>query len=121
MSTPERGRRATDLFDERQARLTKLLARNAPRIVIAGECELILRAHHGSRFRVVSHLAAGLARHCWERYVQIPAMRWLCRTNLWHQRQDEYGYGCSFCDRNTRPDILAAEQELEVHCASSCD
>lgn len=121
MSTPERGRRATDLFDERQARLTKLLAHNAPRIVIAGECELILRAHYGTRLGVARHVLAELIRHSLRWYVQIPVMRWLCRTNLWHRRQDEYGYGCPFCDRNTRLDILAAEQKLEAHCVDSCD
>lgn len=115
MSTPERGRRATDLFDERSARLRRLLELNAPRVIVAGECELVMRGYYGGRLQVLGHLMAELARHCWFWYISTPVLRGLCRLNIYHMEQGPHGdgYGCPFCGKGADPARLA---EIEEAC-----
>lgn len=104
MSTPERGRRRTDLFDERLARLHRLIHLNAPRNIIAIECELVVRAHFGGRAKFLFYVVLDALRHCWQWYAQIPFMRALCCANIYHMEQGPGEFGCPFCGKGENPE-----------------
>lgn len=108
MSTPERGRRATDLFDERLIRLKCFIDNKAPRQITAGSARLLLRAHDGGP---VGHILAEireLVKWAWSWYVQIPTMHTLCRLNIYHMEQGPGGFGCPFCGKGENPEAPPA-------------
>jgi len=113
MSTPERGRRRTDLFDERLARLRELIRLNAPRIIIADECRLVVRAHHGnSPVRVIGHDTRELVVHLWHWYALIPVCTFLCRHDIYHYGENDPDCpGCWVCGKGEPPLDLSFDAE----------
>lgn len=115
MSTPERGRRATDLFDERLARLDRLIEIQAPRSVIAEECSLVLQAHEGGplagHWGLVRRSIKSMIRFVWIWYVETFTLKALCRLNIYHQIDDTDGCGCPFCGKGGDPAMLAEIKE----------
>lgn len=68
-----------DLLAERKARLTRLLAMDAPNIVIADECLLVIRAHAGgSRWDSLRFVLADIVRH-WRVGVGLRVKLLACR------------------------------------------
>jgi hypothetical protein len=86
-----------ELFDSRKARLTKLLALNAPPVIIRGEALLVCQAYAGGRWRHALYAFRVALMASWWSFVQTPVMHALCRLNLYHAGQEPDGLGCGFC------------------------
>jgi hypothetical protein len=95
----------TELFDERAARMSKLLRFNAPREVLGEEARLMVWAADGGRVRHIwFEICALIVRH-WMYYVVVPISRLLCRFDLYHWGEhDVSGAGCIWCERGAVPD-----------------
>jgi hypothetical protein len=98
VSTPERGRRRTDLFDERVRRLRWMLD-HGTRYTIAESARLVYLSHHNnSPIRLIRAEIARYVAHLWHMYPSHWFWLGLCRLNVWHWGQ-RAGVPCPFCDK----------------------
>lgn len=92
------------LFDEREARLRKLLTLNAPRIIIAREALLVSEAYDGGMWRHAVFVVIEAARRTWAWRVAMPFWRLACQMGLHHLGQEPGGDGCPFCGKGEPED-----------------
>lgn len=86
-----------DRQKERHARLAYWLSIDAPSDVIAQECRLVLRSHHGSDFRAIYNLTTVLIRDAWTWYFWGFQM-WLHDKLGIHFRWSKHDPACWICE-----------------------
>lgn len=103
-----------ELFDERAARMSKLLRMSAPRAVIAVEARLMVRAADGGPARHIWAEICDLVGSYCRYYVAVTISHALCRLNIWHfGEHDDFGIGCVWCGRGMDPIMRQSLDEEE--------
>ena len=78
------------VLEERTARLRRICTLDAPAVMLANECALVIRAwHRNSLWRTGFAFLLEAVEKAWWWRVACPCFAALCRAGIWHHRDEE--------------------------------